>query len=70
MNKLPNVDAGYFLAALKIQETMNKAPMLAADHQAAVASLRSMVEHAEALTEELAKAKEEIAKLRSQPAKE
>ena len=70
MNKLPNVEAGFFLAAVKIQETLNKAPLVAAEHQAAIAGLRSMVEHAEALTVELAKVNEELAKLRSQPAKE
>lgn len=67
--KLPNVDAGFFGAAMKLQDTIARAPLPFSDHQTAVGNLRAMVEHVEGLTGEVDKLREEVSKLQAAPSK-
>lgn len=65
---LPNVDAAFFGAAMKLQAVLEKAPLPAAEYQAAIGNLRGVVEHVEGLTNEVSKLREELSKVSAQPA--
>lgn len=64
---LPRIDAAFFMAATKVQETLNRVPLPATEYQASIGALRGMIEHAESLTLEVEKLRAEVAAAKSKP---